>query len=64
MSLMMCAYHVYYYRWKRRFLDNDGKNKKVKILISVGQSASLIVSDGWAAFVFVFVFGGLLHQAA
>ena len=43
-------------------MDNDGKNKKVKILISVGQSASLIVFDGWAAF--VFVFGGLLHQAA
>ena len=40
------------------------KNKKVEIVISVGQSASLIVFDGWAAFVFVFVFGGLLHQAA
>ena len=59
MSLMLCAH-----RLTRRFLDYDGKNKKVKIFISAGQSASLIVSDGWAAFVFVFVFGGLLHQAA
>ena len=45
-------------------MDYDGKDNKVKIFISVGQSAFLIVFDGWAAFVFVFVFGGLLHQAA
>ena len=45
-------------------MDYDGKDNKVKIFISVGQSASLIVFDGWPAFVFVFVFGGLLHQAA
>ena len=45
-------------------MDYDGRNKRVKIFISVGQSVSLIVFDGWAAFVFVFVFGGLLHQAA